>query len=456
MGNTRSRVPLLDSTFLRIETSDTPMHVASLQVFSLPDDAGPDFIAGVVAQFREPAPLRKPFNVVLAGGLLSAVAPAWDIVEHLDMEYHVRHTALPAPGGERELGELISHLHSTRLDRTRPLWTCHVIEGLENRRFAIYLKMHHGLTDGVNGIRLASDQLATTSDGPSRAPWQQPPTTAPRRNRERAERSSLAPWRAATAFGQGMGGLVRRHAGQEPVRLPFEAPQSILNGRVTNARRVATQQLDLERIREIAQSQHASVNDVFLALCGAALRRYLVDHEALPERSLIAGVPVSLREDGQEGGNAVGFLWASLGTDVSNPLDRLEVIRASMSAAKDHLRAMAGPVRPTFTLLTMALPVAVLLSGQATHVPRPPMNVTISNVPGPAETRYLRGARLEAFYPLSLAFQGLGLNITCVSYAGQLNLSVVGSRDALPHLQNIALYIGEALDELYSTQEVRR
>lgn len=456
MTDNRSRVPLLDSTFLRIETSDTPMHVGGLQVFSLPDDAGPDFIAGVVAAFREPVALRKPFNVVLAGGLLSAVAPAWEVIEQADMEYHVRHTALPLPGGERELGELISHLHSTLLDRTRPLWTCHVIEGLENRRFAIYLKMHHALTDGVNGVRLAVDQLAKTPDGELRAPWQQPPTTGDRQTRARGEREAFSSWRAPIELGRWMLGLARRYGDRERVRLPFEAPQSILNGRVTNARRVATQQLDMGRIREVAKSQDASVNDVFLAVCGAALRRYLSDRDALPERPLIAGVPVNLREEGQEGGNAVGFLWTSLGTDVADPRERLEAIRRSMSAAKDHLRGIAGPVRPTFTLLTMALPVTALLSGRATHIPRPPMNVTISNVPGPAETRYLSGARLEALYPVSLAFQGLGLNITCVSYDGQLNIGVIGSRDALPHLQHIAVYLGEALDELYSELKVRR
>jgi WS/DGAT/MGAT family acyltransferase len=432
------------------------MHVGGLQVFSLPDDAGPDFIAEVVAAFREPVALRKPFNFVLAGGLLSAVAPAWEVVEQVDMEYHVRHTALPSPGGERELGDLISHLHSTLLDRTRPLWTCHVIEGLENRRFAIYLKMHHAFTDGVNGVRLAVDQLAKTPDGEWRAPWQQPPTTMDRRSRERGEREPFSSWRAPIELGRGMLGLASRYGEHERVRLPFEAPQSILNGRVTNARRVATQQLDMGRIREVAKCQDASVNDVFLAMCGAALRRYLSDRDALPERPLIAGVPVNLREEGQEGGNAVGFLWASLGTDVADPRERLEAIRRSMGAAKDHLRGIASPVRPAFTLLTMALPVTALISGQATHIPRPPMNVTISNVPGPAETRYLNGAGLEALYPVSLAFQGLGLNITCVSYDGRLNIGVIGSRDALPHLQHIAVYIGEALDGLYSELEMRR
>ena len=239
-----------------------------------------------------------------------------------------------------------------------------------------------------------------------------------------------------------------QRAAAEPVRVPFEAPRSALNAPVTNARRVATQQLDMERVKAVGERSGSSVNDVFLAVCGDALRRYLLDHDDLPVRSLVAGVPVSLREEGQEGGNAVGFVWAALGTDVADPVERLEVVHGSMKAAKDQLRAMAPSVRPTFTLMTMALPVAVLLSGQGARIRRPSMNVTLSNVPGPAETRYLAGARMDACYPVSVLFQGLGLNITCISYTGQLNVGVVGGRDALPSLQKIAVYLGEALEAL--------
>jgi len=441
------RLSVLDSTFLRIETGDTPMHVGALMVFIIPESAPPGFVAEVVAGFREPRPLRRPFNQVLTGGMLSSLAPAARTVEAIDMEYHVRHTALPSPGGERELGELISHLHSTRLDRSRPLWTCHVIEGLENDRFAIYVKIHHALTDGVNGIRLATGQLATTPYGEWLAPWHEaPPLERVRRARTPAAR--LAPHKATASLARGLVSLRRKDAEAEPVRVPFEAPPSVLNAPVTNARRVATQQLDLARVQRVAKAAGVSVNDVFLAVCGDALRRYLADRGDLPETSLVAGVPVSLREAGQEGGNAVGFLWAVLGTDLDDPGHRLEAVNRSMSAAKHHLQGVAPSVRPAFTLMTMALPVVVLLSGQAARLRRPSMNVTISNVPGPAEVLHLNGARLEACYPVSLLFQGLGLNITCISYAGKLNVGVVGGRDALPSLQRIAVHLGEALDIL--------
>lgn len=454
-----SRLSVLDSTFLRIETGETPMHVGALMVFAIPDTAAPGFVGKVVAGLRAKKPLRRPFNWVLAGGLL---APAARTVDSLDMEYHVRHTALPAPGGERELGELVSHLHSTRLDRSRPLWTCHVIEGLEDGRFAIYVKIHHALTDGVNGIRLAFDQLATTPRGRWAAPWHAAPRVdRTTRKRTKTQPESVAPHRAAaslaygllslagTPVAHGLLSLCNKNAEAQRVRVPFDAPPSALNAPVTNSRRVATQQLDLDRVHAVAKRARVSLNDVFLAVCGDALRRYLLEHDELPDRSLVAGVPVSLREEGQEGGNAVGFLWAALGTDLDDPTKRLETVHASMTAAKDHLGGIAPSVRPVFTMMTMALPVVVLLSGQGARL-RPSMNMTISNVPGPAEVRYLAGARMEACYPVSLLFQGLGLNITCISYAGQLNVGIVGGRDALPSLQKIAVHLSAALDDIES------
>lgn len=439
---------VLDSTFLRIETIETPMHIGMLMEFTIPESAGPGFLRDLVGELREPRPLRPPFNQVLRSSLVSRLAPASRTIEALDMEYHVRHTALPAPGGERALGELVSHLHGTVLDRTRPLWTCHVIEGLDEHRFALYVKIHHSLTDGINGLRLATGQLATTPEGAWLPPWQQAPQSQNEERPPRKKGTPFAPLQAAGSFVRGLTALQRTDADAEPVRVPFEAPPSMLNAPVTNARRVATQQFDMERLRAVGSRHGHSLNDVFLAVCGEALRRYLLDHDMLPNRSLVAGVPVSLREEGQEGGNAVGFVWAALGTDVTDPVERLETVHRSMTAAKDHLRAMAPSARPAFTLMTMALPTAVLLSGQASRLPLPSMNVTISNVPGPHEARYLGGARLDACYPMSLLFQGLGLNITCISYDGRLNVGVVGGRDALPSLQKIAVYLNEALDDL--------
>ncbi len=445
----RHSMSILDATFLRIEKRESPMHVATLQTFQIPEGAHPDFVRDVVKAFRAPGPLTKPFGLRLTTGLVAQLNPSLTPDPEIDLEYHVRHAALPGPGGERELGELVSHLHGVMLDRTRPLWTCHVIEGLDGNRFAVYLKIHHALTDGVGGIRLMTQALATAPDGAWSAPWhyRRPRIIGGRGEVSMPARKGVKPLiETALSVGRGFAALTRR-TGTEPVRLPFEAPDSALNGRITGSRRVATQQLSLARVKSVAKQTDTSIDDVFLAICGSALRRHLDDSGLLPERPLLAGVPVSLREPGETGANAVGYTWAGLGTDLADPRDRLDAIHRSMQATKTHLHSMSPAARKVFTLITMTPVIGILLSGLGAHV-RAPMNVTISNVPGPREAMFLNGARLEAFYPASIAVQGQGLNITAVTYAGQFNIGFTGCRDTLPHLQRIAVYAGDALDEL--------
>lgn len=455
----RQFMSLLDATFLTVESPETPMHVAALQIFQIPAGAPDSFVRDIVTEFRSPAPLVPPFGLQLAGGPLARITPALEPADDVDLEYHIRHTAIPAPGGERELGELISHLHTMKLDRSRPLWTCHVIDGLENNRFAVYTKMHHALTDGIGGMRMTTQALASEPTGNSCAPWQCPP---PERDKRTADSrrfglqsilgTGASLGRGGLALGRGVMGLSRL-TDSEPVRLPFEGPAvPALNGHVTAARRVATQQLDLKRIQAICERTDTSVNDVFLAICAGALRRYLADSGHLPEKPLLAGVPISLREPGETGANAIAFVWASLATDIAQPAARLKAIHESMEAAKGQLHTMAPGPRKVFALAMMAPAVAVITSGVADRV-RPPMNVTISNVPGPRHAMYLNGARLEAIYPVSTTFQGLALNITCVTYDGQFNIGFTGSRDSLPHLQRLAVYTGEALDELEAVVE---
>lgn len=448
------RLSALDASFLHIETRETPMHVGSLQVFQRPTDAPANFVKEIVEAYRARPPQVTPWNLKLERVALSSVAPAMKAADTIDMEYHVRHTALPEPGGERELGELVSHLHGELLDRSRPLWTCHVIEGLDQGRFAIYTKIHHALTDGVRGINMMARCLSDSQQGQWCAPWhwQRPPRRATSET-PKAEHADKA--KPATRAGLRDAAGVLRHALRPllqrdgaGIRRPFDAPRSALNGPVTTARRVATQRLDMDRIKAIGQHTGTSLNDVFLTICSTALRRHLMELDRLPTEALTAGVPVSLRAPGDsESGNAIGFLWASLATDIADPRARLERIHASMQAAKNHLHGLPAALRPVYTSAMMAPAIAVLVSGFGARV-RPAMNVTISNVPGPAHPLYLNGARLDALYPVSLPLQGLGLNITCISYAGRLNVGFTGSRDGVPHLQHIAVYASEALDAL--------
>lgn len=449
---TYRRLSLLDAAFLQVETRDTPMHVAALQVFVLPGNAPRDFVQHIVRRMRAPRRLGRPWNLRLLDSPLSRLAPAMGEDPDIDLDYHVRHSALPAPGGERELGELVSRLHGQTLDRSRPLWTCHVIEGLAENRFAIYTKVHHALADGIRGVRMMTESLGTRPGTDNwRVPWEVRRGNARSSARRLAGQASdsirLADWPGVIP--RAMAPLLKRVTGQPPIRLPFEAPRSVLNTRVTGARRVATQRLDLGTIRRIARRTGTSINDVFLAVCGTALRRHLEASGDLPKASLVAGVPVSLRREASDAdaGNAVGFVWASLGTDLRDPVARLKSIQASMQASKEHLRSLPGRARESYTMLTMSPVIALLMSGLGARA-RPPMNVIISNVPGPGERLYLDRARMEAIYPVSIPFQGLALNITCVSYAGDLDVGFTGCRDSLPHLQRLAVHAGEALAEL--------
>lgn len=449
----------MDASWLMVESRKTPMHVANLAIFSLPKDAPEDFMQQLVTRAKASKEFVSPWNLKLRGGILSKIVPAWEEDHDIDMDYHFRHSALPKPGGERELGILVSRLHSRQLDFSRPLWECHIIEGLENGRAALYVKMHHSLIDGVSGARML--QRLFSHDPEKRnmpAPWSVPePKKEPREPSPAAQASPLAA--ASEELGNQVGSssslfkalrtlVTAGRDPNDPLTPPFAAPKSILNKRVKESRRFATQQYDLTLIKKLARSADCSLNDIVLYLCSTALRRFLKEANQLPEKSLTAGIPVNIRPKDDLGtGNAISFIMANLGTDVADPLKRLAVIKASTARAKEHLQSLPKSALTQYTMLVMAPYILQLVSGLG-GVASPVFNVTISNVPGPDQPLYYNGAKLEAMYPVSLIAHGGALNITCLSYAGTLNFGYTGCRDTLPHMQRIAVYTGEALDEL--------
>jgi WS/DGAT/MGAT family acyltransferase len=380
--------------------------------------------------------------------------------QDIDMDYHFRHSALPKPGGERELGILVSRLHSHQLDLTRPPWECHIIEGLENDRVALYVKMHHSLIDGVSGARML--QRLFSPDPEKRnmpAPWSVPePKKTPREPSEAAKASPLdaaaeelrkQTTGPSSSLFKALRTLIKASRNpDDPLTAPFAAPKSILNKRVKSPRRFATQQYDLAVIKKLAKAADCSLNDIVLYLCSTALRRFLKEANQLPTKSLTAGIPVNIRPKDDLGtGNAISFIMANLGTDIADPLKRLDVIKASTARAKEHLQSLPKSALTQYTMMVMAPYMLQLMSGLG-GVASPVFNVTISNVPGPDQPLYYNGAKLEAMYPVSLIAHGGAINITCLSYAGTLNFGYTGCRDTLPHMQRIAVYTGEALEEL--------
>jgi WS/DGAT/MGAT family acyltransferase len=232
------------------------------------------------------------------------------------------------------------------------------------------------------------------------------------------------------------------------LQAPYTAPDSILGERIGGQRRFATQQYEFERVKRIAREEGCTLNDIVLYLSGTALRRYLAEHARLPERPLTAGIPVNLRDaEDQSMGTAIAFMIAELGTNVADPHERLQTIARSTAEAKRHLSRLPTEARTSYTLLLNAPYIAGLIIGLGGRAPVP-FSLGISNVPGPTEPLYIDGSRLDALFPLSLLTQGNALNITCVSYAGTLNFGFTGARDTMPHLQRLAIYMGEALEEL--------
>lgn len=445
-----------DAAFLLSESRATPMHVGGLQVFELPDGAGPDWLRRQYEHMLtrdDVSPLfrKRPYRSLRTGGQW-----AWRDDEQLDLEYHVRHAALPEPGRVRELLALASRLHGSLLDRQRPLWELVLIEGLEGDRFAVYTKVHHAMVDGVAALRLLERSLTTDTAAQVAPPWTYRP-----RPRPAGARAASNPVDAAldTAVEVVRGGLdlvalapdllrsARRALDEDLAAFPFKAPPTMLNVHITGARRFAAQSWSLERVRAAARAAGCTVNDLVLAMCSGALRRYLVEHDGLPTESLTAMVPVSLRLDDSDAGNAVGAVLTSLATATEDPGERLGRIGASMAIAKETLRGLTPVQALAVSAANMApSPIVSLLGGGEGW--RPPFNLTISNVPGPREPLYLNGARLQGVYPMSIPYHGQALNITITSYVDNLEFGLTGCRRRVPHLQRLLVHLEDSLAEL--------
>lgn len=450
--------------FLLAETRNQPMHVAGLQLFDPPADAGPEFARDLyesALETGEVAPLFRKRPMRSVGTLGQWI---WTDDRQFDIEHHVRHSALPRPGRIRELLELVSRLHGTVLARERPLWEAHIIEGLADGRLAMYTKLHHALVDGISAMRLMQNVLTTDPEKRGMPlPFDAHATGNARKEREHAEQSlAEVPMDALrTAFGltaEAAGlpaALIRtlsKGVRNEASAFSFYAPKSMFNVNITGSRRFAADDWPLERIRAIAKASRTTMNDVVLAMCGGAVRGYLREVSRLPDSSLVAMVPVGLKSRSAEsqeggGGNAVGSVMVKLGTDLADPADRLAAINASMRAGKDALEAMTPNQILAMSAIGMA-PSLVIPFLRLNGLLRPPFNLIISNVPGPRSTQYLNGARLTGTYPVSVPMQGMALNITCNSYAEDMMFGLTGCRRTVPHLQRLLIFLDEELTAL--------
>lgn len=444
-----------DALFLFAETRETMMHVGSMLPFTPAEDTPPDFMRSLVDELRAGVALNPPWNLKLkTPDFLKNPMQSWVSDDAVDLRYHVRRSALPSPGDQRELGVLVSRLHGHPIDFHYPPWETHLIEGLEGGRFALYTKVHHALVDGFTAMRILARSLTTDPDERDRPLFfAMPPEARGAPKATHAGPSFFDGFREQLDAARDVMRVARDilQGLREPANAlvgPLQAPMCVLNRRIGRNRRVATQQYPLARIKGFAKAAGVTLNDVVLALCGASLRRFLGERGELPPQPLVAMLPVNVRpRDDPGGGNAVGSILASLATDVADPLDRLASISSSTRAAKEQLRGMSRQAIIQLSALMM-LPSGLQHVTNTSGRMRPQFNVVISNVPGPPEPLYFRGARLEAVYPVSIPIHGQALNITAQSYAGTFNFGFTGCRDTLPHLQRLAVYTGDAVEEL--------
>ncbi|MDX5328993.1 MAG: wax ester/triacylglycerol synthase family O-acyltransferase [Marinobacter sp.] len=442
-----------DQLFLWLEKRQQPMHVGGLQLFSFPEGAPDDYVAQLAEELRQKFEVTPPFNQRLSYKLGQ---PMWVEDEHLDLEHHFRFEALPTPGRIRELLAFVSAEHSHLMDRERPMWEVHLIEGLKDRQFALYTKVHHSLVDGVSAMRMATRMLSDNPEDTGLPPiWDLPRRARPDRD---GPGSSL--WHGITHVlgmsGKQLGTIptvakellktinqARKDPAYDSI---FHAPRSVLNQKITGSRRFAAQSYCLTRIKAVCEAYGTTINDVVTAMCASALRTYLMNQDALPEKPLIAFVPVSLHRDDSTEGNQVGVILANLHTDEANAGQRLLKIHHGMQEAKDRYRHMSPEEIINYTALTLAPAAFHLLTGMAPKWQT--FNVVISNVPGPSSPRYWNGAKLEGMYPVSIAMDRLALNMTLTSYNGQVEFGLIGCRRTLPSLQRMLDYLEDGLAEL--------
>jgi len=468
-----------DTSFLTMETATVFGHVGSLSIF----EPGATYEA-VVRQIEQRIHLLPPYRRQLVEVPMGLDHPYWIESPNFDLDFHIRHVAVPAPGDRYQLSDLVARLAARPVDRSRPLWEYYVIDGLESGDVAHYAKTHHATIDGASGVEMSSVMLDDRPDALAPPPPEQPwrpdplPTTSqlmartmaswasrPQRFaeaqmrlfRELAERAQPA-GEQPTAWWTRMWGQragAPEDADQPPALPVTPAPRTPFNAAVTAHRRWAYTSLDLEEVKRIKHHFGVTVNDVVLELCASVLRRWSIDHEALPSDPLLAMCPISIRTGTEQDkySNRVSGMLATLATNIEDPIERLKAINRSTAAAKAQFRAVPADALQDFAQFNppalMALASRMLARAEDTiDQTNPPFNVLISNVPGPRHALYLGGSKLKHAYPVSSIGPGMGLNMTCTSYMDWLDFGLISCRELIPDLWTMNDNLHDALAEL--------
>ncbi len=452
-----NKISIVDNGFLMAETRETPLHVAALQIFKLPkglkETDKEAFFADTMATMGMLTATTPLFNQRLQATLFGLGAPGWLPDDDYDLEYHMRYSSLPRPGTREQLMTLVGRLHAQLLDRTRPLWEFHLIEGVENNEFAIYFKIHHALIDGVGGMRLMQNMLSESPAANTVRPLGEEEAKKHKSKKPRSGKALANTFKLATTVAPEMGRELLGYARQRILPNPdaarqwYEAPDSPINVPVSPARRFAVASFRLKEFKQVSKASGVTINDIVITICGGALRRYMLDQGNLPETTLNAGVPVSVRAKGKDAGNAFSMMMCDMGTHIEDPTERLKFVYEGTQRSKAHLSSLS---RESITGLTILMGVPLMGTQMLRIAEKAPLpyNVVVSNVPGSRSKLYLNGAEMIGFYALNLLYNMQSLAVTVTSYVDSLDFGLVACRKTLPELNKLAAYLTSEFDQL--------
>ncbi|MCC6868101.1 MAG: wax ester/triacylglycerol synthase family O-acyltransferase [Burkholderiales bacterium] len=449
-------IPPLDLMWLLVETANAPTHVGALLLFERPARAPASFVADLVASYRAATP-RTPFDQVPR--LVGTRLPHWQQVEAIDLDYHVQHLVLPAGATERTLVRLVEDLHEPMLDRNRPLFRLVFIEGLPDGRFAMYLKLHHAIIDGMSAISRIVASLATSPKERTRPPMfavdvAPPRTRHPRRLSAEVSAFNRSALRQTSALKDVSVGLVVKTLRRLVVKdtagsQPFAAAHLATNEPVRTPRAFAMLALPLETMREIGKAFGGTLNDVAATIVDAGLQRYLDDLGRPARKPLVTMLPVSLRDEGDTSAKTLASaMFVALGAPDAEAEDRMRQVMAAVAAGKADLRAMSKDAALLYATTVLGIGTATEMSSVVGRVTGHLANFVLSNVPGSREDLYLHGARLAAIFPISALALNVGVNVTLTSHAGTMFFGFVGNGIALPDFDRLARHTGDAFAAL--------
>ena len=469
-----SHLSIVDGAFLHLESPEMPMHVGSLALFDPPAGGATDWYEAVKAHVASRMHLAPVFTRKLALMPFDLANPVWIPDDDIDLDYHVRYLVLPKPGTMAQMEALCARLHSSLLDRSRPLWEFYVIEGLADGRLGFYSKVHHAAVDGQAAVAMANSVFDLTPE-----PRRVKPPRARRGHRYQlgvaellgaalsnqarqvVEFVKLLPPMAGAAVGAARQALAERRAGGAAAAGPKlkMAPPTPFNVPITNQRAFAGVSLPLGEVKAIGKGLGGSIHDMVMWLCSTALRDYLAEGRELPPKTLVAGVPISLRAEGDtSANNQVSGTVIDLATQEKDPVKRLAQIMAGTQAMKATMGSFGNLIPTDFPSLGSPW----LLSGMASLYGRSRLasrlrvaNLTISNVPGPQVPLYLAGATMTGMFPLSIVVHGVALNITVQSYRGQLCFGLIACRRAVPDVGELAQALERAMGALRKLAEAQ-